>query len=70
MAYDLWHQTDMLTALLNVRSRGQAETMLALGFSAFYLGCVKSRVSQGSAELFSQLPSPDRGCQRNWFPYR
>src|SRR5450631_424734 len=33
-------------------------------------GCVKSRVRQGSAELFSQLPSPDRGCQCNWFEYR
>src|SRR6266478_3507451 len=30
-------------------------------------GCVKSRVSQGSAELFSQLPSPGRGYQWNWF---
>src|SRR5260370_20556139 len=29
--------------------------------------CVKSRVSQGSAELFSQLPSPGRSYQWNWF---
>src|SRR5216683_2844273 len=29
--------------------------------------CVKSRASQGSAELFSQLPSPGRGYQWNWF---
>src|SRR5260221_6554785 len=29
------------------------------------LGCVKTRLSQGRAELFSQLPSPNRSCQCN-----
>src|SRR6266404_4499635 len=28
-------------------------------------GCVKTRLSQGRAELFSQLPSPNRSCQCN-----
>src|SRR5204863_9147772 len=30
-------------------------------------GCVKTRLSQRRAELFSQLPSPNRSCQCNWF---
>src|SRR5712691_13500255 len=30
-------------------------------------GCVKTRLSQGRAELFSQLPSPNRSCQCNRF---
>jgi hypothetical protein len=33
-------------------------------------GCVKSRLSQESTKLFSQLSSPGGGCQCNWFPYR
>jgi hypothetical protein len=33
-------------------------------------GCVKTRSSQGCAELFSQLPSSDRSCQCNCFPHR
>src|SRR5258708_2927096 len=35
--------------------------------SAFDPGCVKTRLSQGRAELFSQLPSPNRSCQCNRF---
>jgi hypothetical protein len=38
--------------------------------SASGRGCVKTRSSQGCTELFSQLPSSDRSCQRNWLPYR
>src|ERR1700694_439282 len=38
--------------------------------SEFDPGCVKTRSSQGCTELFSQLPSSDRSCQRNWFPHR
>src|SRR5712691_10852143 len=30
-------------------------------------GCVKTRLSHGRAELFSQLPSPNRSCQCNRF---
>jgi hypothetical protein len=33
-------------------------------------GCVKTRSSQGCAELFSQSPSSDRSCQCNWIPHR
>jgi len=35
--------------------------------SALGPGCVKTRLSQGRAELFSQLPSPSRSCQCNRF---
>src|SRR6266446_1246788 len=35
--------------------------------SALGPGCVKTRLSQGRAELFSQLPSPNRSCQCNRF---
>src|ERR1035437_9195278 len=41
----LWHQTDMPTALSNVRSQGQSgKHMLALSFSGFDPGCVKTRL--------------------------
>ena len=33
--------------------------------TAFDLGCVKTRINQRSAELFSQLPSRNRGRQYN-----
>jgi hypothetical protein len=33
-------------------------------------GCVKSRTSQGRAELFSQLSTLDRRCECNCFRYR
>src|SRR5207248_3025564 len=62
------HGTDMPTALRDVRSQGQSgKHLLALSFSGFDPGCVKTRLSQGRAELFSQLPSPNRSCQCNWF---
>jgi hypothetical protein len=38
--------------------------------SAWSRGCAKTRSSQRCTELFSQLPSSDRSCQRNWFPHR
>jgi hypothetical protein len=31
--------------------------------SPFDPGCVKTRLGEGCAELFSQLPSRNRGCQ-------
>ena len=43
---------------------------LALIFSGFDLGCVKTRLRDRCAELFSQLPSSERGCQCNRFRYR
>src|SRR5450631_1298959 len=33
-------------------------------------GCVKTRLGEGCAELFSQLPSTERSCQYNRLPYR
>src|SRR5665811_659219 len=33
-------------------------------------GCVKTCLSQGCAELFSQLPSLDRTGKCNWFSHR
>jgi hypothetical protein len=33
--------------------------------AAFDPGCVKMRISQRGAELFSKLPSGNRGCQYN-----
>src|SRR5258707_9651796 len=33
-------------------------------------GCVKTRLGEGCAELFSQLPSSERSCQYNRLPHR
>jgi hypothetical protein len=38
--------------------------------SALDPGCMKTRLSQGRAELFSQLPSPKRSRRCNRFPQR
>jgi hypothetical protein len=32
--------------------------------------CVKTRLGEGCAELFSQLPSSERSCQYNRLPHR
>src|SRR5260370_35060046 len=42
-------------------------TAYPIRMSAAGPGCVKTRLSQGRAELFSQLPSPNRSCQCNRF---
>jgi len=34
------------------------------------LGCVKTRLGKGGAELFSQLPSSESGCQHNRLLHR
>jgi hypothetical protein len=34
------------------------------------LGCVKTRLGEGCAELFSQSPSSERSCQYNRLPHR
>jgi putative transposase len=34
------------------------------------LGCVKTHLGEGRAELFSQLPSSERGCPYNRLPHR
>jgi hypothetical protein len=44
--------------------------MLALTFSAFDPGCVKTYLSQGRSELFSQLVSARSTYQCDWFPRR
>jgi hypothetical protein len=44
--------------------------LLAKSISGFDPGCVKTRLGEGCAELFSQLPSPERSCQYNRLPYR
>jgi hypothetical protein len=41
--------------------------MLAWSFSGFDPGCVKTRLREGCAELFSQLPYSERSCQHNPF---
>jgi hypothetical protein len=54
-------------ALMNVRCWGKSRRhLLSRSFSAFDPGCVKTRLSQGRAELFSQLLSPKRSrwCNR------
>jgi hypothetical protein len=38
--------------------------------SAFDLGCVKTRLGEGRAELFSQLPSSERSYQYNRLLHR
>src|SRR5476651_806048 len=38
--------------------------------SVFDPGCVKTRLGEGCAELFSQLPSSERSCQYNRLPHR
>src|ERR1700704_5864304 len=44
--------------------------LLTVSFSGFDLGCVKTRMGEECAELFSQLPSSERSCQYNRLPYR
>src|SRR5450631_518625 len=38
--------------------------------SVFDPGCVKTRLGEECAKLFSQLPSSERGCQYNRLPHR
>src|SRR5258708_16716067 len=62
-AVHTWHETDMPTALRDVRSQGQSgKHLLALSFSGFDLGCVKTCAHETCAELFSLVlsrqPSP------------
>jgi hypothetical protein len=64
----LWHETDMATALRNVRSQAQSgKHVLALSFSGFDPGCVKTCTSRECAELFSLSSSPSSGRKYFWF---
>jgi hypothetical protein len=46
-----WHETDMPTALRNVRYQGQSgKHVLALSFSGFDPGCVKTQKSKRDEE--------------------
>ena len=63
-----WHETDMPTALRNVRYQGQSgKHVLALSFSGFDLGCVKTCAHEKRAEWFSLLSYPDNRRQRFCF---
>jgi len=63
-----WHFSDMPERPDVVRSRGvKRKSHFKVLRTAFDPGCVKTRLSQGRAELFSQLPSPNRSCQCNRF---
>src|SRR5258708_5694087 len=67
--FRFWHETDMPTALRDVRSRGQSgKHMLAWSFSGFDPACVKTRASKECAELFSPFSSFDCDCQCCSFP--
>src|ERR1035437_1455151 len=55
----------ILEAMSTFGSRGWAQIMSAKG-----PGCVKTCLSQGCAELFSQFPSLDRTGKCNWFSHR
>jgi hypothetical protein len=59
---------DMPTALRDVRSQGQSgKHLLALSFSGFDPGCVKTCPSRECAELFSLFSSFDDDCQSGSF---
>src|SRR5260221_12643810 len=58
----------MPTALRNVRYQGQSgKHVLALSFSGFDPGCVKTCTSQECAELFSLSSSLSGGRKHFWF---
>src|SRR5258707_11815442 len=58
----------MPTLFRNVRSQGQSRKhLLALSFSGFDPGCVKTCTSQVSAELFSLSSSLSSGRKHFWF---
>src|ERR1035441_5732836 len=50
--------------------RGVAEWPKLPRPSSTLPGCVKTRLGEGCAELFSQLPSSERSCQYNRLPHR
>src|SRR5258708_18548823 len=59
----------MPTLFRNVRSEGQSgKHVLALSFSGFDPGCVKTRSRRECAELFSPFSSFDCDCQCCSFP--
>src|SRR5258708_11305315 len=58
----------MPTLFRNVRSQGQSRKhVLALSFSGFDPGCVKTCTSQECAELFSLSSSLSGGRKHFWF---
>src|SRR5260370_34588394 len=62
------HKTGMPTALRNVSYQGQSgKHVLALSFSGFDPGCVKTCTSQECAELFSLSSSLSGGRKHFWF---
>src|SRR5260370_17057507 len=66
--FRFWHETDMPTPLRNVRSQEQSGNhMLALSFSDFDLGCVKTCAHENRAQWFSLFSYPDNRRQRFCF---
>ncbi len=52
--FRFWHETDMPTALRDVRSQGQSgKHLLALSFSGFDPACVKTRAQRMRRIVFS-----------------
>jgi hypothetical protein len=45
-------------------------TITRISMSALGRACVKTRLGEGCAALFSQLPSSERSCQYNRLPHR
>src|ERR1700676_3273546 len=65
--------TDRYQAIVNEdRSAGPLIEVLktALLTSVFDPGCVKTRLGEGCAELFSKMPSSERSCQYNRLQHR
>ena len=68
MTSAIWHETDMPKYLSNVRYWvNSGKHLLALSFSAFDLGCVKTCAHEKRAEWFSLLSYPDNRRQRFCF---
>ena len=67
-AVHTWHETDMPKDLGDVRCWvNSGKHVLALSFSGFDPGCVKTCTSRECAELFSLFSSFDGDCQSGSF---
>src|SRR5258705_11396134 len=63
-----WHETDMPKSLGDVRCWvNSGKHLLALSFTGFDLGCVKTCAHEKRAEWFSLLSYPDNRRQRFCF---
>jgi hypothetical protein len=65
-----WHFSDLMLALADVCSSGESGSCRPIASMTRLTKAVKTRLNEGRAELFSQLPSSDRSCRCIWFLHR